>query len=60
MPRNLSITVTLLTLVSIPLSNAAIAGVGYNAGGVVELLNQTSQLNKGAVLFLRSKKLLLV
>ena len=46
MSHNLSLAVTLLTLVSLPLSNAATAGVGDNAGGVVDLLKRTSPVEK--------------
>ena len=46
MSRNLSLAVTLLTLVSLPFSTVAIAGVGDNAGVVVDLLKRTSPVEE--------------
>ena len=44
--RGLSLTAALLAFFSLPLSNAAIAGVADNAGGVVDLLKRTAPVMK--------------
>jgi hypothetical protein len=42
MSRGFSLKATLLALLSLPISNAAIAGVAENIGGMVDLLKHTA------------------
>ena len=46
MSRGFSLKATLLALLSLPISNAAIAGVAENMGGVADLLKRTAPVTK--------------
>ena len=46
MPRGFSLKAALLALLSLPISNAAIAGVAENMGGVADLLKRTAPVTK--------------
>ncbi|MFZ0205347.1 MAG: hypothetical protein WAL59_04315, partial [Roseiarcus sp.] len=46
MSREFSLKATLLALLSLPISNAAIAGVAENMGGVPDMLKRTAPVTK--------------
>jgi hypothetical protein len=46
MSRGFSLKATLLALLSLPISNAAIAGVAENMGGVADMLKRTAPVTK--------------
>ena len=46
MSRGFSLKATLLALLSLPISNAAIAGVAENMGGMADLLKRTAPVTK--------------